>query len=405
MGTTDSHPDNAAPRPVDDPLTSGAFETLCAHYGEHRLVHGGGAAPPLYQTSTFVYPDAESFERRNEPDSPHHIYSRRSNPTTALLEAKVARLEHGQWARAFSSGMGAITAAINVPLRSGAHVVAVADCYQPTRRYLRDYLNRFDIQVSFVRGTDPQEIIAAIRAETCLVYLESPTTGRFDTIAIPPITAAARQRGILTIFDNSWATPLFQCPLELGCDLVLHSATKYIGGHSDTLGGIVVGRDDALRHRLCEEAELLGASIDPFAAWLLIRGLRTLSVRMQQHERSGLAVAQMLHEHPAVLRVRHPGLPDDPGHAVAQQQLSGYAGMFSFALKDQSREATHRFIDRLRVFSIGVSWGGFESLAIGGDAGGLFNDDPDQPRWIIRLHCGLEQTEDLVDDVRQALEE
>ena len=387
-----------------DPHAEGGFETLCAHYGEHRHAHCGAAAPPLYQTSTFIYPDAEAFDARDRPDTPYYAYTRHANPTTAILEAKLARLERGNWARCFASGMGAITAAINLCISSDAHVVIVSDCYHPTRRYLTEYLRRFDVQVSFVPGTNPEEFIAALRDETRLIYLESPTSGRCDVIDLAPIVAAARQRGITTILDNSWATPYFQNPLELGVDLVLHSATKFIGGHSDTLGGVVAGRDEKLHQKLWDEAELLGASLDPFAAWLLIRGLRTLPLRMEQHQRSGLALARLLAEHPAVERVYHPGLESYANHAVARRQLRGYSSLFSFALRDQCPEAIRRFLNRLRVFSIGCSWGGFESLALGGLSRELFAENANEPAWIIRLHAGLESTADLVDDVHQALE-
>ncbi|MBK9126606.1 MAG: aminotransferase class I/II-fold pyridoxal phosphate-dependent enzyme [Phycisphaerales bacterium] len=385
-----------------DPLGEGGFETICAHYGEHRLAHGGGAAPPLYQTSTFVYPDAEAFDRRLLPQNPYFDYTRVSNPTTALLEAKVARLEHGTWCRAFGSGMGAISSAINATIAQGAHVVAVANCYPPTREFLQQYLPKFGVQTTFVTSLDPQAFIAAMRPETKLVYLESPTFGVNHLIEIPPITAAARARGAATIFDNSWATPYFQNPLDLGVDLVVHSATKYIGGHSDVVAGLVIGRDESLRQALRKEGELHGATLDPFAAWLLVRGLRTLALRMRQHEQSGLAVARMLAEHPAVAQVNHPGLETHPNYAVGRRQLRGCAALFSFALRDQSKEATHRVLNRLRLFSIGVSWGGFESLALGG----TYFDAPDhKPTWLIRLSIGLECADDLIADLRQALED
>ncbi len=388
-----------------DPRQSGDFATLCQHYGEHRLAHGGGAAPPIYQSSLFVFPDAEAWAARDRPNAPHFMYTRRANPTTAILEAKLARLENGTWCRCFASGMGAITTALGALLSADTHVVVVNDCYSPTRTYLTTYLARFGVTTTFVRGTDPLAFVDALRDETRAIYLESPTTGRMDVIDLAPIVATARQRGIVTLFDNSWATPYFQRPLELGIDLVLHSATKYIGGHSDTVGGVVVGRDEMLRQKINAEGELLGASADPFAAWLLIRGLRTLPLRMEQHQKTGLAIARLLAEHPAVSRVYHPGLPTYANHAIARKQLHGYGGLFAFTLRDQSQAAVHRFMDRLRVFSIGVSWGGFESLVVAGDASELFAPDPDQPQWIIRLHCGLEATEDLVNDVRQALEE
>lgn len=388
--------------PSGDPLVNGGFDTLAAHYGEHRFAHGGAAAPPIYQSSTFVYPDAEAFDRRDLAQSPYYDYTRRSNPTTALLEAKLAKLERGTWARCFASGMGAITAAINLNVSSGAHIVAVGNCYTPTHRYLHDYLKRFDVSVTFVHDADPSAFVDALREETALLYLESPTFGLFDVLDVSALTTLARERGILTIFDNSWATPCFQNPLELGCDLVIHSATKYIGGHSDALGGVIVGRDEDLRQRVAIEGELLGATLDPFASWLLLRGLRSLRLRMEQHQRSGLAVARMLAEHPKVQHVRHPGLETHPQHALATRHLRGFAGMFSFALSEQSREATHRVLNRLRLFHIGPSWGGYESLAVGGL---LFNHDPKSSPWLIRLHCGLESTEDLVADVCQALED
>ncbi len=384
-----------------DLLGEGGFETLCAHYAEHRLMHGGAVAPPLYQTSTFVFPDAEAFERRDLPQNPYFQYSRKANPTTRTLEAKLAKLERGNWARAFSSGMGAITCAINALTEAGTHVVAVANAYHPTRRYLEEYLKRFNISVTFVSGTRTEDFIAAMRDDTRVLYLESPTTGYFEVLDVPGLSAAARERGVRTVFDNSWASPYFQQPLEHGCDIVVHSATKYISGHSDVVAGMVVGRDAELGERIAREGELLGASIDPFAAWLLLRGIRTLSVRMERHQENGLAVARLLAEDERVAVVHHPGLDGVEQHELAARQMSGYASLFSFALKDQSREATHRFLDRLKLFGIGVSWGGFESLAIGGL---LFNRDDTRGQWLIRLSVGLETRDDLVADVRQALE-
>ncbi len=397
-------PPHGPPLPQYPPAEHAGFETLCAHYGENRHASRGAASTPIYQTSTFVFERAADFDRHETPDTPNYFYSRRSNPTTAVFEAKMAALERGTWARAFSSGMGAITAAVNLCVSAGAHVVLVSDCYLPLRRYLTMFLDRFGVQATFVSGTNPQDFLDAIRAETKLIYLESPTTARFDVIELAPIFAEARRRGITTVMDNSWSTPYFQRPLELGCDLVLHSATKYLGGHSDVVAGVVVGRDPELGRRLLFEAEMQGACLDPFAAWLLIRGLRTLAVRMEQHQRSGQALVQMLAGHPKILRVYCPGLPTYHNHAVACRQMRGFSGMLSFALKEQSLAAVHRFLERLRVFSIGCSGGGYESLAVGGQSEDLFARNDNEPSCIIRLHAGLEATEDLVADVRQALE-
>jgi cystathionine beta-lyase/cystathionine gamma-synthase len=358
--------------------------------------------PPLYQSSTFVFPDSEAYERRQLRQSPYHLYTRQSNPTTAVLEAKLAKLERGDWARCFASGMGAITCTVGGCLRAGAHVVAVANCYPPTHTYLEQYLSRFGVSTTFVRGLERQDFESAMRDETRVLYLESPTWGKMEILDLEPLVALARERKVVTIFDNSWATPYFQTPLEQGIDLVLHSATKYLGGHSDVLGGVVVGRDSEHGDRIAREGELLGASLDPFAAWLLLRSLRTLGPRMEVHQRSGLEIARMLEQHPKVQAVYHPGLESHPQYARARKQLGGFASVFSFALAEQTREATNRFVDRLRLFSIGCSWGGHESLATGGT---YFDRSTTTPTWLVRVHVGLESTADLIEDLRQALED
>jgi cystathionine beta-lyase len=375
-------------------------ETVCAQHGEDPQQHFGAAVPPLYQTSTFVYPDAAAFEKRRTLEGGRYEYSRGGNPTNQVLEAKLARLEKAEWADCFGSGMAAITAALNSRLAADTHVVAVSQCYGPTRSYL-DHLRRFAVDTTFVDSVDPADFVAAIRPNTRVILLESPTSGRFAVPEIEPITEAARGRGITTIFDNSWASPCFQNPLEMGVDLVLHSATKYLNGHSDLVAGVVAGRDPALRERLWQEIDLVGGILDPHAAWLMLRGLRTLPIRMERHRQSALAIARMLEEHPQVAFVLHPGLESHPQYEVARKQLRGCSGLFSFALKEQSRAALHRFLDRLQLFGIGVSWGGFESLVLGGT---LFSVRADRPEWLIRVSIGLESEQDLIDDLKQALE-
>lgn len=383
-----------------DPVPEPGFGTIATHFAESYAAREGAAAPPIYQTSTFVYPDSEAFAKRRTATSPHHDYTRVSNPTTEVLEAKLARLEHGTWCHCFGSGMGAISSALNACVESGSHVVCVGHAYGPTRSYLH-HLKRFGVETSYVNGAEHERFVAALRPDTRVLYLESPASGYFDCPRIAPLAAVARERGIRTIFDNSWATPYFMTPLELGMDLIVHSATKYLNGHSDVVAGVVVGRDEKLRDAVVKEAELGGATLDPFAAWLMIRGLRTLAVRMEYHQTIGLAAAKMLEAHPKVARVIHPGLPSHPQHDVAREQLRGYSSLFSFALKDQSREATHGFLDRLKLFGMGVSWGGHESLAIGGT---FFGSERATPEWLIRLHIGLESVDDILADLRQALE-
>lgn len=386
-------------RNFTDPLAEPGFETIATHYAENYATREGAAAPPIYQTSTFIYPDSEAFANRRTASSPHHDYTRVSNPTTEILEAKLARLEHGSWCQVFGSGMGAISSAINACVEQGSHVVCVGHAYGPTRSYLH-HMKRFGIETSWVNGVEYDRFVAALRPTTRLLYLESPTSGYFDCPEIEPLARISRERGIRTIFDNSWATPYFMTPLDLGIDMVVHSATKYLNGHSDVVAGAVMGRDDGLRDAVLKEAELGGAATDPFAAWLMIRGLRTLAVRMEYHQKIGMAAAEMLEAHPKVARVIHPGLASHPQHAIAKKQLRGYSSLFSIALKEQTREATHGFLDRLKLFGMGVSWGGHESLAIGGT---FFGSDPAKPEWLIRLHIGLESVDDILRDLHQAL--
>lgn len=389
------------PFPCEDPVADPGPETICAHYGEEPERQFGAAAPPVYQTSTFIYPDLETFEKRRTFESTRYDYSRGGNPTVQILEAKLARLERGNWADCFGSGMAAISAAVNACVAADTHVVAVAHCYGPTQWYLQ-HLQRFGVTTTFVSGTDTAEFERALQANTKLLYLESPTSGRFEVLDVPALVALAQSRGITTIFDNSWASPIYQNPLEVGIDMVVHSATKYLNGHSDVVAGVVAGRDAQIRHRLWHEVELLGGILDPHAAWLMLRGMRTLPLRMERHQSNALAVARALEASEKVKFVLHPGLESHPQRARARAQLRGTGSLFSFALVEQNREAMKRFFERSKLFRIGVSWGGFESLCLGGT---LLSESPDKPEWLIRLHVGLESEADLVADVLQALED
>lgn len=386
--------------PAVDPIENPDPETIIQHLGETEPNEYGTVAPPIYQTSNFSYPDIDDFARRQTAGENRYDYSRVGNPTVQLLEAKIARLEQAEWCDAFGSGMGAISAALNACLQAGDHIVSVAHCYGPASWYM-NHLRRFNIKTQFVNSTETADFIKACQANTRVLYLESPTSGRFEMLDVPALTAFARENGIVTIFDNSYATPLFCRPLELGIDIVVHSATKYLNGHSDVVAGIVLGRDQAIRERLWTEVELSGAALDPFAGWLLLRGLRTLGVRMNHHQRVGLEVAQFLEQHPAVRTVRHPGLPSHPQHERAAAQLSGWSGLFSFELVDQQRSAIETMFRRLRLFRHAVSWGGYESLIIGGT---MFSDRPDRPENLIRVSIGLESPGDLIADLKQSLE-
>ncbi len=407
------------PEMPDRPEGMPDFETICAHWGEDRSGYKGAVIPPIFQNSLFTAPDCETAERGwsegslrlggvgvpSEAETPEfYNYTRVSNPTTEIAEAKIAALEGGEMARCFGSGMGAISAAILSCVRTGDHVVAPDTVYGPTRTFLADYLARFQIGVTFVEGSDPEDYARAAQPNTTLFYLESPSSLVFKQQDLAAVAALAQARGITTICDNSWASPYFQNPLRFGIDLVLHSATKYLGGHSDIVAGVVVGRAERMKALIMQEGVLFGAVLDPFASWLLLRGLRTLAVRMKQHQENAVHIANHLAAHPHVAAVYYPGLRSDPQPELTIRQLRGTSGLMSVELKDQSREATYRFVNALRYFGIGASWGGFESLAVpltvparvvGGSA--------DETRRLIRLHIGLESADDLWNDLNAAL--
>lgn len=376
------------------------FETICVHHAEQRERNFGAAAPPLYQASTFTYPDCASFEVREAEDAPRFDYTRTGNPTTQLLEQKLAALEGGELARGFGSGMAAISAAILACVKAGDHIVCIDTVYGPTRTLLTSYLPRFGIETTFVAGTDPTHFADATRSNTRLYYAESPSSLVFAIQDLAAIAALARSRGVATICDNSYATAYFQRPLALGIDLVAHTATKYLGGHSDLVAGMVVGSRERMRPLIENEGKLLGGVLDPFAAWLMLRGLRTLAVRLDRHQSSARTIARLLGEHPRVARVFHPGLATHPGRAIAARQMTGTSGMLSFTLRDGSRETAHRLVDALRYFCIAVSWGGYESLAIPLQ---LRQPGAAEAEWGVRLSVGLEHVDDLIEDLSAGL--
>lgn len=375
------------------------FSTMCAHLGDDPARFHGAPTPPIYQNSLFTQPDTESFFRRTELRPEIYDYTRVANPTTDVLETKLAALERTDACRAFGSGMAAVSAAILHAVRTGDHIVAVETSYGPTRQFLKDYLPQLGIDVTFVHGADPSEFLGATRPNTRLYYLESPSSLVFHLQDLPVVCEMARDRGIVTAIDNSWATPYFQNPTEFGVDLVIHSATKYLCGHSDVVAGVVMGDRERMQKLTVQEGFLLGGILDPFAAWLLLRGVRTLGVRMDRHQQSAGRVADFLESHPRVARVYWPGLASHPQHELGRRLMRGNSGLLSVALKDGGREAACRMIDRLHYFGIGVSWGGFESLAIP-----MSFVEPEGRLWGARISVGLEDVDDLLADLEQALD-
>ncbi len=371
-----------------------------------RLTHDqrhdkGAVSPPVYQSSLFSFSDYDSMIARFRGDSDRPLYSRVDNPTVKVLQDKMAELEGGEACLAFGSGMAAISNAILSVVQPGDKVVCINHVYPDTYRFLKGFCTRFNISSEFVDG-DSLEAIAAALPGAKLLYLESPSSWVMSEQDLQKIAALAKEHKVITLIDNSWASPLFQKPLALGIDMVVHSASKYIGGHSDVVAGLVIANAERISAISRYISPFLGGKLSANEAWLLIRGLRTLPLRMRQHHESALQLASQLQDHPQILAVNHPGL-----HKAAFSTLSGYSGLFSFEL-DQSVDIP-TFCNALQLFHMGVSWGGFESLVMPAisvlNQAGEFNSAVDfgvSPR-VIRVSIGLEDTADLWNDLQQAI--
>ncbi len=359
-------------------------------------------SPPIFQTSIFSFNSFDELQAAIASEEEHFLYSRGNNPTVNLVEQKIAALEKAERAKLLSSGVSAICASIMGFVSAGDHVICVKDCYVWTRRLLETYLKRFGVTHTFVEGNHPDEIEAAIRPTTRLIYLESPTTLTFKLQDLHAIATIARARGIRTAIDNTWSTPIFANPIELGVDLVVHSVSKYLGGHSDVVAGVVAGSAKDIAHIFNTEFLQLGTVPDPMMAWLVLRGLRTLAVRMPVHFANALHVARHLADHPAVEDVLYPFLPSHPQYGLAKRQMRGGGSLFSIRLKTRDLAKVKEFVNSLRMFKRAVSWGGYESL-IFPDAAHYPGDPPPDRVSLIRLHIGLEDKEAIVADLDQAL--
>ena len=375
---------------------------ICLGHGGFEDDQGGAMAPPIVQTSLFRKGSFRELAEALHREHAEPVYSRGTNPTVRSLERKLAALEGTEACLCFGSGMAAISAALVGLLKGGDRVLFVNRIYGPTLS-LAERLGRFGIGHDRVLSTDLRDIAEAVRAETRMIYFESPGTMTFRMVDGPALVAMARDRGILTVFDNTWATPLFQKPASWGVDLIVHSLTKYIGGHSDVVAGAMLGRRGTLERLFYDALLLFGGVLAPFDAWVLHRGLRTLPARMERHHRDGLAVARFLEDHRAVRRVHHPFLGSD--RTLAESLLSGASGLFSFELASDRFEDVCAFIDGLRLFRPGVSWGGVESLVISPNRGGAAGDPATGglAGGLVRLSIGLEGADALITDLAAAL--
>lgn len=380
------------------------------HSGEHPEKYLRAVTPPVFLTSLHVFDSLEEYYSREKTEVPY-VYGRNANPTVHILEEKLAQLEQGTMAIAFSSGMAAASAAILVSCKAGDHIICMRDVYQPVKNIINRYfIPKLNISVSYWDGLDMEELEGMIQENTAMILLESPATFVFTVADLAAVARIAKMHGIITYIDNTFCTPIYQKPLTMGIDIVMHTMSKYIGGHSDIIGGILVVKDRTLGEELKETIrELFGGILGPMEAWLCIRGLRTMPVRLEEHQRTAMEIARFLEKHPKVERVYYTGLSSHPQAEIIKKQQKGHTGLLSFVIKGNPEQA-QKLVDHLNVFEIGCSWGGYESLALCPllhytQEELEFLNLTEHERGLIRIHCGLEGADVLLEDLEQALEQ
>ncbi len=353
--------------------------------------------PPVYQTSNFKFRSFDQFREAIADEETALIYSRGNNPTLRVLADKLAQLEGNGKALLFSSGMGAISTAILSAVKAGDHAVCIEGAYSWTETIFRKILPHYGIRVQFA---SPNNIISLIKPETKLVFIESPLTKTFGLIDIQSVADAAHAVGALLMIDNSYSTPLLQRPMEFGADIVLYSATKYIGGHSDTVGGVLICSEKLYSSLFHNEYLAFGAVMSPFNAWLFLRGLRTLPLRMKQIEETTKQVLLFLEKHTAVEKILYPGSSSHEQKMLFQRQMSGISGLFSVVFNNKNPKAIENFVNHLSCFQMAVSWGGHESLVLP-----YAIWDEHKQSGMVRFSIGLENHETLIQDLQQTLKE
>jgi cystathionine beta-lyase/cystathionine gamma-synthase len=375
--------------------------------GEEREHWMGAVSPPLFQTSNFAFPDVAGLRESLQKEQSIPVYTRGQNPTVAILREKMAALEGTEDALIFASGSAAIAAGVMANVKAGDHVLSVAKPYSWTQKLLENILAGYGVSYSYIRGTRLEEFEEAIRPTTRLIYLESPNSFTFDLQDLRAVADLARQKDIVTMIDNSYSGPLYQNPVEYGIDVVAHSASKYISGHSDTVAGVLCGSKSMMEKVFYGPYMTLGGIIAPFNAWLLLRGIRTLEIRLDRSSSSTEWLLSKLENHPKIERIYYPHYPGHPQYAMAKKQMKRAGGLFTLALKAERMEEIEVFCNRIRRFLIAVSWGGHESLlfpACAAYSGGGYQ--PEDLNWkLVRFYVGLENPADLLEDILQALDE
>lgn len=380
------------------------LETIMIHYEEDNSSYFGAIVPPIFENSNFAFTSYEELENYFLKKIPKYVYTREGNPTIEILEKKLALLEKGERAKVFNAGVNALTSVILSFVKSGDHILAVKSLYNPTYEFLTNWLIKFNIETTFFAPEDVEYLEEFIKENTKLIVIESPTSFLFEVLDLSKISKVAKKYSIYTVIDNTWATPYFQNPIDFGIDIVVHSASKYLSGHSDIIAGVAISNEDLINN-VEKERELRGGNIGPFEAWLMLRGLRTLPIRMREHQKSALIVADYLEKHNRVLKVNYPGLPSHPQHSLAKSQMKGFSGLFSFEIEG-SENQVRKFLNSLKYFKIAVSWGGFESLVFPGKYAFTpkRKDGVNLPENLIRVSVGLEDPYDLIEDLENALD-
>jgi cystathionine gamma-synthase len=375
-----------------------SFETLAIHAGQAADATTGAVVPPIYQVSTYKQDGVGGLRGGYE-------YSRSANPTRTALEENLAALEGGRRGLAFASGLAAEDCLLRALLRPGDHVVIPNDAYGGTFRLFAKVVERWGVEWSVADSSDPAAVRAALTERTKVIWIETPSNPLLGISDIAALADVARTAGVRLVVDNTFASPYLQQPLELGADVVVHSTTKYMGGHSDVVGGALVVSDEALGEELVFHQNAMGAVAGPFDSWLVMRGIKTLAVRMDRHNANAARVVELLERHPEVTEIYYPGLPSHPGHEIAAKQMRGFGGMVSFRVRG-GEEAAVRVCGRAQLFTLGESLGGVESLlehpgrmTHASAAGSAL----EVPADLVRLSVGIESADDLVADLSAAL--
>ena len=383
-----------------------ADATVAIHAGQEKFQVSGSVGTTISRTATFTFANTEELKQWADGKSSAYIYTRYGNPTLAIAEEKIARLEGAEAALVTASGMAAISSALLSVLKAGDEVIATRALYGGTYRLMRDIFPRMGITVRHV-DTDLAGIERLVNPRTKALYIETPTNPSLRLVDLRKAAAFAKEWDLISLIDNTFATPVLQKPLELGFDIVLHSATKYLAGHSDVIAGAAAGRN-SLIHKIREMVIYLGGSMDPEAAFLLIRGMKTLEMRVKTQCATAMTVAKYLAKHPKVARVHFPGLPSHPDHKLAKKQMKGFGAMLAFDMKG-GLPAARRFCDRTRVFLLAASLGGVESLVLLPMYSSHYRMSEKElsaagvAPGTVRVSVGMESPADLIEDLRQAL--